>query len=122
MKKEIKKLLKAFDNNEPVTTIEMGGIGPGYEQAIQLLVFEIMRADSPLLDKFNSKTNKWEDWAKDTINKMDEVYHFSGAQVGAAKNLAYEFMKFGYQYIIDKAPEDRRIMVTKHFPTPPKEA
>lgn len=122
MKKEIKKLLKAFDNNEPVTTIEMGGIGPGYEQAIQLLVFEIMRADPPLLDKFNSKTNKWEDWAKDTIDKMDEVYHFSEAQVGAAKNLAYEFMKFGYQYMIDKAPEDRRIMVTKHFPTPPKEA
>lgn len=118
MKKEIKELLKAFDNNEPVLTVEMGGLGPGYEQAIQLLVFEIMRAD-PHLPKEDA--GDWPNWAKRTINKMDKIYHFSGAQVGAAKDLAYKFMKYGYQHTIDKAPKNRHILVTKHFPTPPTE-
>lgn len=35
--------LARWDEGDTVFTVEMGGFGPGYEQAIQLLVFEMIR-------------------------------------------------------------------------------
>ena len=38
--------LAAWDRGEHVWTVELGGIGPGYEMAIQTLAFELIRAHS----------------------------------------------------------------------------
>lgn len=35
--------LRRWDSGDPIWTIEMGGMGPGYEQAIQVLAIEIVR-------------------------------------------------------------------------------
>ena len=38
----------------------------------------------------------------------------SGAQAGAIKSTAYQFIAYGYQYMIDKAPKDRIIFISKN--------
>lgn len=35
--------LAAWDEGKIVTTVELGGLGPGYEQAIQVCAFEMIR-------------------------------------------------------------------------------
>ena len=49
--------LGAWDAGTPVFSVEMGGLVPGYEQAIQITMFEILR-------HWNSQecdTGEWED-------------------------------------------------------------
>jgi hypothetical protein len=119
--------LRKWDAGETVFTVEMGGIGPGYEQAIQMLAFEMIRrclcgdlaippygADFPDVDE------------KRVHEALDEVVHvenakgyggFSGAQVGAAKNLAMCVVRRGYRTALrDPAVKDRLIQVAKKFP------
>ena len=47
------ELIIAWDNNDIISTISMGGISPGYEQAIQVGIFETIREviNSPDLTK-----------------------------------------------------------------------
>ena len=41
------ELVAAWDRGDLVPTIEMGGLGPGYEQAIQVLMIELLRSAGP---------------------------------------------------------------------------
>ena len=47
---------------------------------------------------------------------LDPALGFSGAQVGAAKSLAFHIITEGFVNI--KTEEDRKIMTSKHFPDP----
>jgi hypothetical protein len=40
--------LSRWDAGDIVWTVSMSGMGPGYEQAIHVLVFEIIRDNDPL--------------------------------------------------------------------------
>ena len=42
--KSVAELLDRWDNDEQVQSISLGGIGPGYEQAIQETAIEFARA------------------------------------------------------------------------------
>ena len=116
---ECAELLKAWDEKSPVGTVEMGGISPGYEQTIQVVAMELIRAlngkDLPKDDKalnaiFDAETHRLD-------RELD--LGLSGAQAGAAKQLAYRFMSDGPKKAIESAGADRRILVSKHWPKTP---
>lgn len=116
--------LAKWDAGEIVWSIEMGGLGPGYEQAIQIAVAEILRH---LLDK-QYDAAKWDDseTSKSVCEAVEEygfanerikVLKLSGAQWGAALNLACQFYRRGPQEVMtDEAVKDRHIQVSRAFP------
>lgn len=120
--------LKAWDAGEPIWTCDMGGMGPGYEQCIQIMAFEMLRAmvAQPPADweKLNGEDGRdaWRSY-KDQIEAIPAVkaaIHTlgpSGAQFGAAMNIASTFASLGYAGGMEKVPQDRRILVSKTFPT-----
>jgi len=115
--KTTKEALEDWDNNEIVWTIEMGGLGPGYEQCIHIAAMELIR-------KILSNGLPRKD--KNLEEKLDKMLHaatanmglgLSGAQAGAAKQIAYKACKLGWTKMLASIPEDRKIMVTKCFPS-----
>ena len=116
------EVIQQWDRGGTVWTIEMGGIGPGYEQAIQLLFIELLRDHQskplPTDDLFST-------WGDETVSRIDkDCGGFSGAQVGAAKQIAYRMLRDGPVKFHSSIPEDRRIQISKFFPhlEPAKEA
>lgn len=106
--------LDAFDRGDVVPTIEMGGLGPGYEQCIQLLTVELVR---DALAGRMPDPNKLDHFGDDVIARCSEpLGGLTGAQVGAARELAYRLLKNGWQKTIQSAPRDRRIMFSRSFP------
>ena len=115
MNETAKQQIEQWDRGEGVWSIEMGGLGPGYEQAIQILAIEIMR------DEINSPIpaqESWSSWGDATVKRIDpydeetkrfKLGGFSGAQVGAAKQIAYRFLKDGPKKALESCPDDRRI-------------
>jgi hypothetical protein len=127
--------LRRWDAGEGVFTAEMGGLGPGYEQCIHIMAFEIIRE---LL------THEPIDWAKADAGNAEPSYQArqnsewgrftneierkllatpliknigsSGAQWGAAQNLAYIVMRKGWAKALAELPDDRKIQVAKHWP------
>lgn len=113
--------LALWDSGAAVFSVEMGGIGPGYEQCIQVLAFELMRLW------------KSEDWTGEpnqefsdrmraaaepiTARVSKELGGMSGAQVGAAESLASCVLRRGYRNALrDPAVNDRQIQVSNRFP------
>ena len=115
------EIVAAFDRGDVVHTLEMGGIGSGYEQAIQVLMVELLRPGIAPTEA------NWDTWGDDIVHRMDEDNGFSGAQVGAAKWLANQVFKFGMNSVLARAKakaeesgekDDRAIMFSKHWPKP----
>lgn len=99
----------------------MGGIGPGYEMAIQGLAFEFMREFDGKIPPHDVEMSQEE---IDRANKDADVVvgkfdgepwgGFSGAQVGAAKHLASIVIRRGYRAALrDDEVKDRLIQVCK---------
>jgi hypothetical protein len=121
--------LKRWDEGHSVWTIEMGGLGPGYEQCIHVTAAEILRV--MLEAKFDA--SKWtkaydglSQWKRDrdVIDKLVmavpavKALGLSGAQWGAALNLASMFYMQGPVKIMqDERVKDRHIQVSKNFPS-----
>lgn len=116
--------LKRWDEGRGVWSIEMGGLGPGYEQAIQVTAAEILRH---LLEaKYDSAawSNK-DKWATDRekieengfANPKIKAMGLSGAQWGAAISLATALYAQGPRQIMnDPKIKDRKIQVQRTFP------
>lgn len=116
----------AWDRGETLWTIEMGGLGPGYEQAIQTATIEILRDHAN--DSAPTKEN-YGAWGNDSISRIDErLGGLTGAMVGAAKHLAFRAIRDGWANRNDKARkqfenekcEDRMIQVSRSWPVVPK--
>lgn len=115
--------LKRWDEGRSVWSIEMGGLGPGYEQCIQIVAAEVVRfllAEQPhaqdLIDNWKDKWSGAIDkalFANDGINALG----LSGAQAGAGKNLGSRLYMEGPRKIMN-TPEikDRHIQVRRVFP------
>lgn len=117
------EFVRAWDAGESVFTVEMGGLGPGYEQAIQVTVVAIVRdnLDTPLPDfeamEEDARREAWWNWSDDTFKRIDDsLGGLSGAMAGAAKDLAYRFLRDGYGAAMETAPADRKIQVSKAWP------
>lgn len=122
---DIKDWLQRWDDNKTVWSVSMGGLGPGYEQAIQITVAELVRIH---IEK-NFDIARWEDnalWKKDVeiveaaafkVAKIDAL-GLSGSQFGAAMQVATRLYKFGpRQCLKDEKIKDRLILIQKHFPS-----
>lgn len=117
--------LKRWDDGKSVWSIEMGGIGPGYEQCIQITATEILRH----MLKTKCDTSAWDDPAKWTIDREcieaacfdNETIHklgLSAAQWGAALDLATFFYRDGPRTVMTaERLKDRHIQVQRTFPT-----
>jgi hypothetical protein len=129
----VEEALAAWDRGDEVETIEMGGLGEGYEMAIQCVAFELMRAltTDPDLIRINASTADNQRFPEEFGKKLDSIIsgldakdpetgHYklgglSGAQVGAAKSMAVNLVRHGYANAREKVPE-RLIFVRKQDP------
>jgi len=122
--KDAQDWLDRWDAGKGVWSIEMGGIGPGYEQAIQITAAEILR--HMLSENYDhSKWESTEGWKKDRDkiekhsfeNKTIKNFGLSGAQYGGALNLASNLFRMGPRKVMkDERVKDRHIQVSKYFP------
>ena len=118
---DAREQLRRWDAGGTIWSIEMGGVGPGYEQAIQVLAIEIVR---DYLDKALPTDENWRTWGDDTVARVDRkqpdgTYScggFSGAQVGAAKDLALHWLKEGPAAVYDQVKPERHIQVSSFWP------
>lgn len=122
----VAEALAKWDAGEPVFSVEMGGLGPGYEHCIQTIAFECMRAWLPTLpwptlndefpDDWNDRLDELSDPVIDVLDKMPGG-GFTGWQVGAGKNLAACVCRRGYREALrDPAVADRLIQVQRVLP------
>lgn len=110
---EVAESLRAWDSGEIVWTVEMGGLGPGYEQAIQVLVIELLRegaTDDAAIDRALAR-----------IRGDEPSSGYSGGQVGAACGLAARVLQIGWTAAFTEvADPERKIMVSRQFPRAPE--
>jgi len=117
--------LKRWDDGRSVWSIEMGGMGPGYEQCIHITAAEILRH----LLECQYDVAKWDDresWERDhkeietagVANTRISALGLSGMQWGAAMSLALQFYRRGPRAVMtDESIKDRHIQVQRTFPT-----
>lgn len=121
--------LARWDAGEMVGTVEMGGLGPGYEQCIHIIAFELIRAllaadwhtpEPYPKDKAEQAKIRaaWDAICDSVLVRLDGG-GYSGAQVGAAQNLAAIVLQQGWRVGLDQAGEDRQIMVSRTLPQAP---
>jgi len=116
--------LARWDAGKGVWSIEMGGLGPGYEQCIQIVAAEVLRylidnkvdpANQYGGDAWNALSDDIDKslWKKPFLNDMG----LTGAQVGAAKNLAARLYADGPRKVMNEPSiKDRHIQVSRDFP------
>lgn len=119
-----KDAIATWDAGHSLWTIEMGGLGPGYEQCIQVAAVEILRdaiaaeeaTDKHLdLDGFKALRDA-------TIHTHDKTLGgMSGAQASAATNIAWRAYNDGWGKMLQTAKEQgiedsRFIQVCSHWP------
>jgi len=120
------EMLAAWDRGETIWTLELGGLGPGYEQAIQTMAVEFTRAGiasewKPSGDK-ESDNKSWEAICNERMMQIDDaIGGASGAQFGAARWLAYQWLHNGGPRALAlradaQNDEDRIIQCSKAFP------
>lgn len=113
--------LEQWDSGRTVWTVEMGGLGPGYEQAIHVTVMEIIRAlkDRPFPEQDDKESfDEVLDLADIAIRDSNEPMTdgLTGAQAGAAKNLAFVTLRHGWAATMEREEvKDRLIQVSKRF-------
>lgn len=125
--KTVEQLLNAWDKGETIWSVELGGLGPGYEQAIQVCAVEIARKL-----KDYKPTGTTEDINHDVDSIVDKVVHevdediggMSGAMVGQAKWLAWQWCHNGgpanlQRRAKEQGKEDDCIQVCKAWPKAP---
>lgn len=117
-----RQALERWDSGDSLWTVEMGGLGPGYEQVIHIAAFELIRKllliqDNrlPFPDEGSDEWGPLLDRLMTDVNREQEL-GMSGAQAGASQSLAYKFVMFGYKHMLDQAPQDRLILVDSVWP------
>ncbi len=121
MNEQAQKLIESWDNGDLINTIEMGGLGPSYEQAIQVAAIEFTRAG--LSFETTGEANKradferWKVLCDETIQKIDtDLGGLTGAQFGAAAQLAWLWVTKGPEYVLESVKEERRICAQNFWP------
>ena len=114
--------LRRWDEGRSVWSVEMGGLGPGYEQCIQITAAEILRwllAEELEIDGISDS-----DW-KVAVKRIEKEVMYtkpvselglSGAQWGAAHNLAMCIYRRGpIAALTDEAVKDRLIQCSNRM-------
>lgn len=117
----VEEAIRLWDDGEYIVTAQMGGLSIGYDLCIQSLGIELMRCWAGKQWDSDEDAETW--WEKHGEAQRDAVvdrlrdYGFSGAQVGAATNLAMCLLRQGYREALARLPADRLVWMRK----PPKE-
>ncbi len=123
---DAKEWLKRWDNDHAVWSVELGGMGPSYEQCIQVLVAEYVRAGLQSGIDFSSEDSSRHFSAlfnytalHPTINQVHEHLGPSGAQVGAAKWFSYRLLTMSPKDAVEKSTSsaENHILVSRSFPS-----
>lgn len=114
--------LARWDAGDSIWSCELGGLGPGYEQCIHLMGMEMLRAmctrEAPDWTNADERAAFAANIENDpAVSKIVSDLGPSGAQHGAAMNIAFVFYRNGYAKGMDMVPEDRRIQVSRTFPS-----
>lgn len=116
-------VVAAWDRGETVWSVEMGGLGPGYEQCIQVLMIELLRdLDGKTLPETEDK-EAWRSLGDSVVDQLNETLHFSGAQVGVAKSVAFRILRIGYVLALDEIKRrdpSRLIQISNVWPRAPR--
>lgn len=116
--KDIKDAVERWDDGQAIWTVEMGGLGPNYELAIQVGLFETLRRliDVEIPEDPKEGYAFINDKLKEAVKEEDGNWlsGLSGAQANAIINLANNFKKEGW--LSTETVQDRMILVSK----PPK--
>ena len=113
----LNEAIEWWDGEKSLFSVSMGGLGPGYEQALQIAGMELIRGfkdkdiDWDNIENLGDEMNNYM-WGNDEIKKL----RLSGAQAGAAKNMACVFIKNGWEKGLEMATDDRHIQISKNFP------
>jgi hypothetical protein len=114
------ELVERWDAGRSIWTLEMGGMGPGYEQAIQVAMVEILRT---YVDKILPSVEDADRELDDVLCRIDSSGTLGGlseAQAGSAKRIAWEFLtKPPWKAVADwkaKGFEARLIQVSSFWP------
>ena len=116
------EIITAWNCGETIKSGAMGGMGSSYEQPIQNLTYGLLsyflKNDTKLeqLDDDSMFSDEYDEivkivFSEDINNVMDGM---TGAQVGAAKSTAYQFLKNGYSETMKKLPANRLIYIKKN--------
>lgn len=117
-----REALERWDAGDNLFTVEMGGLGPGYEQVIHIAAFELIRKLLLIQDNRLPFPDEGSDEWNPLLNKLmmevnrEQELGMSGAQAGAAQSLAYKYVMYGYAVMLDKAPKERLIQVDSKWP------
>lgn len=95
MSEQLRKWIADYDNGNTMESVSMGGISDGYEAVIQDCAIETMRNLQMITlpedkEAFGAAVEVAADAA---VELLDKKHGFSGAQVGAAKNMAAVFWR-----------------------------
>lgn len=113
--------LKLWDAGELLWSIEMGGLGPAYEQAIQVGVIELCRRIYPLPVMEDEKLNEYLDDKVHEVIKASKggLQGLSGAQASAIKSLSYHLCHRGWRVVLldyRESDKERLTMISKQWP------
>ena len=106
------EVAKKWRDKKFVYTIELGGLGLGYEQALQEYLFDVFtyltenKIDIDTLVENGKYTEKFEKIADDIAKGRDLSY----AMYGIARGTAFQFHRYGYAYMMNTVPKDRIII------------
>lgn len=126
------EMLDAWNAGKPVDLVEMGGMGAGYEMAIQCAAFAVIEQllSTPWAIVEVSSAKKGDTYTPRLLDLIDKAITdadakqddgsfllggLSGAQAGAAKNIAIILCERGPRALDEVSPE-RIITLTKACP------
>lgn len=115
------ELLAAWDAGDTIWSIELGGLGPGYEQAIQVAAIEMARKAKDWKPTGDDKADNdsFTALCDEAIKSIDDqLLGLSGAQFGAARWLAHRWIVEGPAHLMERARADKRdtIQVSNQWP------
>lgn len=118
-----RELLERWDAGNICWTIELGGLSPGYEQSIHIMVFEFLR-DFVNVESWNDITPEAIEERRDAVYDRTfggKDYGHSGAQVGAATSLAIQLARVGPRATMEAVDDESRFMqISRDFPKAPE--
>jgi hypothetical protein len=118
----VEQMLVAWDAGGIIWSVELGGLGPGYEQAIQIAAVEFARACKNLKGMNKHSTDRFRTCCEAKLKEIDaELRGLSGAQFGSAQWLAWQWcFNGGPKALIKRATLHRTIQVSRTWPQPPE--
>lgn len=106
-----------FEKGENVFVVELGGFGPGYEHAIWIAMFKVIKSyHKEDMKKWVTRDGK--SFVKNVDDKLMRILRnqdLTGAQFEVIKHTSYHLMRYGWREMMKKALEDRVIQVNKNF-------